>query len=193
MWPRRDPEEEHLCFHDNASLVQEVHWPGVPARPGPVLSEATPRRPAALQHRSWTQRGSPGWGLLRALCRQDAARCSQGEHTGHSREAGGAERNELPGTPLPQGSGGSHLDGAPEHSRHVHTPLHLTHTRACTCHAMQTHERAHTRAHTHACVCTCAHGSMHTRVCTCVHAHTHREGLRGDPGQFCWGRVMQRP
>lgn len=176
MWPHRDPGEERLCFHDDASLVQEVHWPGVPARAPDLSSMSHPRRPAALQHRSWTQSSTPGWGLvLRALSRQDAARCGQGEHTGHCREAGGAERQELHGTPLPRGSGWPQLGGAPEHSRHVHTPVHLTHTCARTYHA---HADASACTHTCAYTCTqacthaCTRGYAHTSMHTCVYAHT---------------------
>ena len=134
MWPPRDPEQEHLCFHDDASLVQEVYWPSVPATGLDLSSmKPPPSRLATLQCHSWTQSSTPGWGLvLKASRRQDAAPCGQREHTGQSREAGGAERNELHGTPVPQGSGWCQLDGAPEHASHVHTPLHLTHTQAHT-------------------------------------------------------------
>ena len=80
---------------------------GPGSQPGPDLSSVKPPgRPAALQHRSWTQRGT----LAGVWCSE---RCADGmQHTrrahGASGEAGGAERDELPGKPLPQGSGGSH-------------------------------------------------------------------------------------
>lgn len=153
-----------------------------------------PGRLATLQCHSWTQSSTPGWGLvLKASCRQDTAPCGQSEHTGQSGEAGGAERSELPGMPVPQGAGWSQLDGAPEHASHVHTPLHLTHTHAhthaysytrtprCTHIHIYAHARTHTGTHahirTHGSMHTCVHVSththMHTRVCTYTNTGTH--------------------
>lgn len=143
-----------------------------------------PGRLATLQCHSWTQSSTPGWGLvLKASCRQDTAPCGQSEHTGQSGEAGGAERSELPGMPVPQGAGWSQLDGAPEHASHVHTPLHLTHTHAhthaysytrtprCTHIHIYAHARTHTGTHRH--TCTHTHTREHAHVCARVHAHTY--------------------
>lgn len=143
-----------------------------------------PGRLATLQCHSWTQSSTPGWGLvLKASCRQDTAPCGQSEHTGQSGEAGGAERSELPGMPVPQGAGWSQLDGAPEHASHVHTPLHLTHTHAhthaysytrtprCTHIHIYAHARTHAHRHTQAHMHTYAHTGACTRVCTCPRTH----------------------